>query len=106
MYKRLQLNTLIQTELIDIQYSLASGITKTNNSKLRVGYLRIYEKIRNLLDQLNKSKDEPNDFLIILKNKTFEIDQNANGFSLHCSFNKDSEYSNFVNFKICMSHGK
>jgi hypothetical protein len=94
----------IQTELINIQLGLAKGITKTNNSKLRTGYLNIYNKIKVLLKELSKSMLEPNSLLIDLKNQTLEIDPNADGFSLHCSFNIESTSLNFVQFKTTLSH--
>lgn len=99
MYKDNQTIHNVKAEILNLKSELAKSISKTNNSKLRNGYLIIYARIKSILVEIDETSNTTNPFLNEIKQKALDIDCNTHGFTLHCSFYSNSDISKFVIFK-------
>jgi hypothetical protein len=91
----------VKVDLLAISGHLQKAILKTKNNSIRDGYLKIYSKLKSIIDNL--SDEQIQDTLINdLKEDTLTTDPDAHGMRIDVFFNPDADQSKFHPFKICL----
>ena len=89
----------VKVDLLAVSGHLQKAILKTKNNSIRDGYLKIYSKLKCIIDNL--SDEQIQDTLINeLKEDILTKDPDAHGMRIDVLFNPEADNSKFHPFKI------